>query len=306
MAGKDIGEAEVRLWGSERDIFHGTRGLRAAMGNWVRNQHFFNAFSMTPADMTAFIERLNRIRPRIVVAYAQSAYELATFSIDNNLPIRGVGAVMTSAGTLYPFMREAIGRGFDAPVFNRYGSREVGAIATECDAHRGLHVHMENQVVEIVDAGGAPCAPGVPGEIVVTTLTNFAMPLIRYRIGDTAAWAEHPCTCGRGSRLLANVTGRVVDTFVTADGKKIDGEYFTHLVYFKDWVRKFQFVQEDLESIRVKFETRSEAPRADLEEIEGKIKLVMGNRCRVEFEFVDEIPPGTSGKYRYTISRVSP
>ena len=304
MTGKDIGDPEVRLWGSERDIFKGTIGMRARVGNWVRNQTFLNAFSMSPETMKGFIEQLNAIRPKVVIAYAQSAYELAQFSVERSLPIEGVGAVMTSAGTLYPFMREAISQAFHAPVFNRYGSREVGDIATECDAHLGLHIHMENQVVEILDKDGVPCPPGQMGEIVVTSLHNYAMPLIRYRIGDMGSWLGQECTCGRGSALLREVSGRVVDTFLTKSGKKIDGEYFTHLIYFKNWVSKFQFVQEDLETIKVRIQKCDEPVARDLQEIEDKVRVVMGDDCKVEFEFVDEIPASSSGKYRYTISRV--
>jgi phenylacetate-CoA ligase len=303
--GKDLGDAEVRLWGSERDIFQGTIGLRAKLGNLLRNQVFLNAFRMSPPQMTDYIRRIGALRPKVIVAYAQSAYELSKFSLERSLPIHGVGAVVTSAGTLYPFMRDVISKAFHAPVFNRYGSREVGDIAMECAAHSGLHVLMENQFVEVLDEDGRACEPGKPGEIVVTVLTNCAMPLIRYRIGDVGVWADGSCTCGRGSHLLQEVSGRVVDVFLTKAGEKIDGEYFTHLIYFKDWVRKFQFVQESLDSIRVKIQRAGTPPPQDLKEIEDKVRLVMGVSCTVEFEFVDDIPPGSSGKYRYTISHVT-
>ena len=108
MAGKDLCDSEVRLWGSERDIFEGTMGLRAKLGSFVRNQVFLNSFRMSSREMTAFIERINAMRPKLVVAYAQSAHELAKFSLERSLPIKGVGAIITSAGTLYPFMRETI------------------------------------------------------------------------------------------------------------------------------------------------------------------------------------------------------
>ena len=304
IAGKDLCEPEIKLWGSERDLFQGTVGLRATVGNFIRNQKFLNAFKMSQDNMKNYIEQINAMRPQLVLAYAQSAYELARFSLEQSLPIKPVGAVMTSAGTLYPFMRETISEAFHAPVFNRYGSREVGSIATECDAHLGLHVNMEAQLVEIINGQGKPCLPGQEGEIVITLLTNYAMPLIRYRIGDMGIRADKECTCGRGAYLLKTVTGRTVDIFLTKEGEKVDGEYFTHLIYFKDWVQQFQFIQEELELIKVKIQANGEPPTNNLKEIEEKIRFVMGQSCRVEFEFVDDIPPYSSGKYRYTISKV--
>jgi len=218
---------------------------------------------------------------------------------------------MTSAGTLYGLMRETIQRVFRAPVFNRYGSREVGDIACECEAHQGLHVCPVTHYVEILREDGTPARPGEVGEIVVTSLTNYAMPLIRYRIGDMGAWAEKDCSCGRNWPLLKEVTGRVTDSFVSASGTRVHGEYFTHLLYFRDWVKKFQFLQESYTRIRLlivpavppdQAKWIVEQERADLE---AKVQLVMGPECSLEIELVSDIPPSPSGKYRYTISKVS-
>jgi phenylacetate-CoA ligase len=214
---------------------------------------------------------------------------------------------MTSAGTLFPFMRETISKAFHCQVFNRYGSREVGNIATECDAHLGLHVNMETHFVEIIDEKGEPCHPGKEGEIVVTLLTNYAMPLIRYRIGDMGIWADRECTCGRGLPLLETVTGRTMDYFVTKEGKIVPSEFFIHLlgvVLNSGWVKKTQIIQEDYDYVKVNFVTYMKPSDEVLKDIEAKIRFVMGESCKVEFEFVDDIPPSSSGKYRYTINKV--
>lgn len=304
IAGKDICDPEVKLWGSERDLLEGTEGLRAKVGNFIRNEKLLNSFKMSESDMTDYIRQINRMHPKIVVAYVQSAYELSRFSLERSIPIESVGAIITSAGTLYPFMRELISDAFHAPVFDRYGSREVGNIATECDKHLGLHVNMETQLVEVIDEKGDPCPSGRQGEIVVTSLINYAMPLIRYRIGDMGIWADGECACGRGLALLERITGRTVDVFSTKSGSKVDGEYFTHLIYFKDWVEKFQFIQEKLDLIKVKIKTKDKPIDKDIVEMEDKIRFVMGQSCKIEFEFVEDIPVLGSGKYRYTISNV--
>ena len=137
------------------------------------------------------------------------------------------------------------------------------------------------------------------------------MPLLRYRIGDTAAWASGACPCGRAWPRLATVAGRVSDVFVRSDGARIHGEYFTHLFYFLDWVSKFQVVQHTPAHVAVHIvpRARSADPSAehaiDLADVIAKIRLVMGESCRVEVEFHDVIEPTASGKFRYTISHVT-
>jgi phenylacetate-CoA ligase len=303
-AGKDIGEREVRLWGSERDILAGGLGPWARLKNCISNTVVLNAFRMSDARMREYVERINRLQPALVVAYAQSAYELARFAQQSGLSIRPPGAVMTSAGTLYPFMRETIERVFGAPLFNRYGSREVGNIASQCSERRGLHVAPWGVYVEIVDADGRPVPAGAEGEIVVTSLINHAMPLLRYRIGDRGALASYACSCGRPGQVLEKVSGRNVDLFRTADGEQIDGEYFTHLLYFRNWVRRFQVVQTSYARVVYRILGNGPAPRAELEEITLKTRAVMGPRCRIDFDFVDDLPPAASGKWRYTICAI--
>ena len=121
---------------------------------------------------------------------------------EKSLPIRPQVAIMTSAGTLHPLMREKIETAFQCKVFNRYGSREVGDIASECEAHAGLHVFPSGNYIEIVDDQGHPVPNGEEGNILVTNLYNYAMPLIRYYIGDRGVLSRSDrCACGRQGQI---------------------------------------------------------------------------------------------------------
>jgi len=213
---------------------------------------------------------------------------------------------MTSAGTLHPFIREKIETAFQCKVFNRYGSREVGDIASECEAHAGLHVFSSGNYIEIVDDQGHPVPNGVEGNILVTNLYNYAMPLIRYSIGDRGVLSRsESCVCGRHGQILERITDRNVEMFRKRDGTLVDGLFFNHFLYYKDWVKKFQVVQKDYERVVFKIQrTNKEYQEAELEEIREKTRVVMGEECEVTFEFVDDIPPSRSGKYSYTISEI--
>jgi phenylacetate-CoA ligase len=310
-SGHDSLRPKVVLWGSERDLFQGGESLRVRLGRWLQDAIWLNAFRMTPEQMKQYVECINRTRPSQILAYVESIYELARFVESEGLKVFSPSAVMTAAGTLHAPMREVIERVFHAPVFNHYGSREAGGIASECDKHEGLHVSAMTHYVEILRPDGRPSAPGEVGEVVLTSLTNYAMPLIRYRIGDMAAWSERPCSCGRSWPLLKTVSGRVTDTFVRTDGTLVHGEYFTHLFYFRDWVKKFQVVQEQHDLIQVSIvpfdqnESIFDMHKDDVHEIEEKICIAMGQSCQINWNLLSDIPPTASGKYRYTISKIS-
>jgi len=113
---------------------------------------------------------------------------------------------------------------------------------------------------------------------------------------------------GRGAsgQVLKHVCGRTVDAFRTREQTLIDGEYFTHLLYFRPWVAKFQVIQKSYEEVLFKMvSANGRPPRSELDEIAVKARLVMGADCRVDFQFLADLPPHPSGKYRYTISEVT-
>jgi len=132
------------------------------------------------------------------------------------------------------------------------------------------------------------------------------MPLIRYKIGDRGILTnKSKCACGREGQILDKVLGRNVDAFKNRDGTLIDGEYFTHLLYFRDWVWKFQVIQKSYSHVVFNIvQSDLKYEQKEFDEIIAKTKLVMGDDCIVEIQLVDAITPSASGKYRYTISEV--
>ena len=107
-----------------------------------------------------------------------------------------------------------------------------------------------------------------------------------------------------GQSTNASLTGRVTDHFLTRAGTLVHGEYFTHLFYFRDWVREFQVLQTDFDTIAVYFAAQQPPPQADIADITEKIRLVMGDKCRVKWEEVEQVPRTPQGKLLFTRSLV--
>jgi phenylacetate-CoA ligase len=201
--------------------------------------------------------------------------------------------------------RGIIEKAFSCKVLNRYGSREVGLIASECQQQSGLHINADNLHVEIVKNGKA-VPVGESGDILVTDFSNKGMPLIRYNLGDVGRLSKDICSCGRTLPLMQSVEGRSGDFFVADDGSLVHGEYFTHLFYGIEEVIKFQIIQESLIDIQLKIVTKDDRLKDEhINNIKNKTQKILGKQCIVQVEYVKDIPPTASGKSLFTISRVS-
>ena len=143
--------------------------------------------------------------------------------------------------------------------------------------------------------------------MVVTTLHNYSMPLIRYEIGDMAVLGPKSCKCKSLLPTLKNITGRITDHFKLKNGTVVPAEFFIHLIGVvcnTGKINKFQVIQKDFEHIKILAVLNENLSISDRKNIEDKLKVVMGKDCKISWEFVDDIPKTKSGKYIYTKSLV--
>lgn len=306
LAGKEAGGLEVRLWASTRDIQGDTKRWKGRFINWLNNVTFLNAGFMSPECMREYIKVLNTKHPELILAYVEAIYELAKFAQQEGLEVLPQNAIMTTAGTLYPFMREKIESVFHCRIYNKYGSREVGDIACERPGWDGLWVAPWGNYLEIVDEKGERVPDGCEGDILVTSLTNHAMPLIRYSIGDRGILSSET---KRGQehheQVLAKILGRSMEFFRDKDNQLINPGFFMASLYFRDWISKYQVIQKNRSLIVYKMvKCVPDLPHTDLEDITAITKSAMGEDCEIVFEFVDDIPASDSGKFRFLISEI--
>ncbi len=293
---------KVVLWGSERDTMK-QGDLLGKMVNWLSNTVFLNTFNVSEADWLRYIKIINMTKPVLVKGYAGSLYQMAKVINDKDLKVYHPRFVYSSAETLRDFMRQEIEKAFGVKVYDFYGSREVGPIAGECIYGRH-HVFCFNNKVEVVGFSDDRETKG-EGRIVVTNLHNYSMPLVRYVIGDVGSMGVGRCPCGNDLPWLKTIGGRVTDYFRLKNGGVVHGEFFTHLFYFREWVKKFQVNQIDYDLIEILIvKGSSSIENSEKSEIENKIRRVMGTGCRIRWKCVDKIPSTKEGKYLFTRSLV--
>lgn len=152
-------------------------------------------------------------RPHILSIYPSYAADLAEFLEPGDIKRSGIEAICLNSEMILEKDRRLIEQKYMCPVYEEYSCVETGVIASMCMDH-GMHIYSDNVIVEILDSRGKPCAPGERGEVTLTALNSFAMPLIRYRIGDISSLPGQMCSCGGHMPLLGKIDGRKDDYFI--------------------------------------------------------------------------------------------
>jgi len=299
------GARQALVWGADRDVPPDEDARR--WQNRVLGLRRLNAFLVDDGRCAEFAQQLNAFQPEIIYGYATALDRLATWALGHPGELRIVPkAIRSAAEVLLPDARSRIEAGLGGRVFDYYGARDCGPMAGECAAHAGMHVFSDLTWVEVVRDDGSPCAPGEVGEIAITKLVEHAMPLIRYRTGDRAAW--HPdagaCSCGLSLPRITQLAGRVGDFVVTARGVAVHGEYFTHLFYHVDGVARFQVRQVAADRLRILVEPAPGAAISPsmLESVRVRSAAHFGaGDGAVTLERVRHIVPGPTGKHRFVL-----
>jgi phenylacetate-CoA ligase len=269
---------------------------------------FIPAFEIDGDNINRFIETIRKHDPVLVDGYAESLNFLAQYVASGGTPGFSPKAMMSSAQELPEHTRRTIEEGFGTRVFDKYGSREFSGIAYQCDASSDHHVMDESYIVEIL-VDNRPALPGEVGEIVVTDLNNYSVPLIRYRIGDLAEAVDNsqPCPCGRGLSRIGRIIGRTQAIVHCADGTWLPGTFFAH--FFKDYgnlLRHYQIEQTERGEFTLKVVPHSDYLYSD-EQVDAmveRLKEYTGLDTVIHTEFVDEIPMGRTGKRSPVVSTV--
>lgn len=272
--------------------------------DYVQRQVWFSAFHMDEDRLGRYVQEIRRRGLRFLEGYPSTLFILANYLTREGVELP-MEAVFTSSETLHDIQREAIEAAFDCPIFDFYGLAERVIFAAECEEHEGKHLAEEYGYAELVDDDGNPVPDGEMGYLVGTSLHNKAMPLIRYRTGDVSRILdEGPCACGRESRRIADVTTKAEDIVVTPGGRMISPSVLTHPFKPFDQILRSQIVQEEQDRLRVRIVPSAEFSEAHEAELVAGLQDRLGADMRIQVERVEEIPPETSGKFRWVISKV--
>ncbi len=304
--GHDIGYPLGCIWGAARDI--SPPSFKQKFRRLIfRDMPLFNTAGFSETTILEYNETLKRYRPPVVLGYANSLALFASVLKKKGVSVYRPRGIISSAEVLRPEDKVLIEEVFGCPVYNRLGCREVSLIASECEKRDGLHIMGEGLYIEILK-NGKHAAPGELGEIVITDMLNEPMPLIRYRIKDTAKWVPGVCSCGRGLPRITDIAGRVTDFLVAADGQLCSGAVLTAtIIAYRPSLGQIQILQTEKGRITYKVACgagKTIAPE-DRDYLREKTSLYLGRETEIDYEFVDHIPNEPSGKYLFSKSTIA-
>jgi len=299
--------AAIRESGKGKDLYpEGTRTR-----HWGRSSGSIFATGptvslniMTPIEQQmAWLQREN---PDYLLTHPTIAHRLAGFSLEHRLRLPKLKQIETISEILRPATREICRAAWGVPIVDMYTTREAGYLALQCPDHEHYHLQSEGVLVEVLDEQERPCGPGQSGRVVVTPLHNFAMPLIRYDIGDFAEVGA-PCPCGRGLPVLKRIVGRKQNMLTMPWGEArwplLSSSNIGALLSLAP-IRQYQFVQQTPQSIELRLAVAQSLTTAQEEAIKRWVQEKFGHPFDVTLSYCDEIPLAPSGKFEDFVSMI--
>ncbi|MBU1690275.1 MAG: phenylacetate--CoA ligase family protein [Gammaproteobacteria bacterium] len=255
------------------------------------------------ADINSQLQWLQAQNPDYLLSHPSNILALAHRCIQKRIPLTKLREVRAFGETVTPELRAACSEAWDVSVKAVYSAEEVGYIALQCPEYEHYHIQSENLLVEILNDENQACEPGEIGRVVITTLHNFAMPLIRYEILDYAEAGE-PCPCGRGLPVIKRVMGRQRNLVTLPNGKQHWPSFPAESWAFIAPIRQIQLVQRELDIIEARLVTDRPLNAEEARELVAVLQEHLGYPFQITLQYMQQIEHKANFKYEDFISEI--
>jgi phenylacetate-CoA ligase len=294
-------DRELVIWGANFDVNKSKDRKYAKYKDWFKKIKLISGYNLSDYDLMNIYHTMKSFKPLIIKSYPSILMTISDYFQKHNLYYRPE-VIHIGGEKLYEFQKKQIEYTFNSPVYDYYGARDMSQIAQQCNMSDGLHVFMENVLVEIVNQEGNPIEEG-EGDLIITDLHNYVMPFIRYKIGDRARISkDRKCKCGRNLQLIDEVVGRTFEIIKFPNGNRVGGTFWTLLMKTVPGIIDFQVVQERYDEILINY--TSVGNYMNFNNIIKNIHEYSGDKLRVIFKKVNKIPITECGKMQFIISKI--
>ncbi len=298
LSGWRPGQKILNFWGARQDVVPGGV-FGAQIGDFIAAEHTIAAYEYTEAQLVEWARLIQSYRPVLLQGYASILAEVARVVIDNRIPMpRTLIGVYSTAEVLNDSQRQRMQQAFGCKVFNQYGSREIPNIACECRLGR---MHVFTDMVHLESVPQKNETGSNENRLLLTSLTNRLMPMIRYDIGDSGRLLDGECDCGLPFPLMEMDLCRQNDLIRTRSGKTVHPSWFNRLLYGQTQIRQYQWVQRDFDRLVLNLVASQPLNTETQASLEASIRRDVDAQMRLEVNVLDAIPRTVSGKHRFVI-----
>jgi phenylacetate-CoA ligase len=254
-------------------------------------------------DFVQLTDQICEIDPLYLFAYPEYLVEVLKVLAGRGRTLPSLRKVFTGSEVLEDETRQHVRNLLGVEIADSYGTTE-GFVAWECPAGK-YHINGEHVMVEIVDDAGRPVSAGEMGRVVLTTLENYLMPLVRYEIGDYAVASREGCGCGRMLPTIERVVGRGINLFRLRDGRLLSPWVFVEVLREHKEFRQFQIVQEAIDRYTINYAADAPISATSQEQLRVDFAKFLGINATVNYERLAEIPRASGRKFMLAISRLA-
>ncbi len=254
-------------------------------------------------SLTEQIALLSKLKPKFINYFSSSIYSIAKIIENKELKKIQPKAIITHGEVLSKNMRKVIEDKFNCKVFDHYASNELNKIAWECSKHSGYHINTDSLIVECLH-NNEQVSSGELGNLVITALTNYIFPLIRYDIGDKGILSNEKCNCGRSLPLLKDIKGCSEDFIVLPDKQLIDPKEIIDILTTINEIKRFNLIQKTRKKVDINVVLEKDFSDAVIEITKKKLSKLFSNQLEIKVMPVDEIKIGVRGKIKLVKSLV--
>jgi phenylacetate-CoA ligase len=248
------------------------------------------------ADVSVLWQAVLREQPAILTTFPSVLAALMQQSLTDACRPEGLREIRTVGEALSGDLRSLCETTWGVRVTDIYSAAEIGMIAYPCREHGRMHVQSESVKLEILRPDRTPCEVGEEGDVVLTPLHNFAMPLVRYEIGDRATFGE-PCACGRTLPVLSSVPGRARDMLTLPDGGRRFPYYGHGEIMRIEAIAQHQVAQTESDQVDIRLVVRRPLTADEEAGVIGIASRHLGAPFSVRIVYHQEHKRGSGGKF---------
>lgn len=257
---------------------------------------YYSTFDINSNTCEYYLYNLNRFKPKFIVGFPSSIYELAKYGIENQIKCDfQLKAIFPTAESKNDYEFSIISKYFNCQLYDQYSSSEGACFITECEMNN-MHIEMLSGVIEVVDDSDLPA---LEGRMLITAFDTTGTPLLRYDIEDRIKLSpKQNCPCGKKTPIVDEIQGRISDFIYSKEKGKCNLGNVSNCVKNVRGVRKFQVIQQEIDQIKILICLEKNISQINEKQLLDEFRFRLGNGIKISLQYVDEIPKEKSGKYR--------